>query len=361
MKEKNRFRSFIRSLSSFFIFFLLAAFVITCCLMLFVTLLQEGVGRPFTQEEITAAAKATMLNILFLSLCLTVIDRLRRKWMIERPAARIAEAAERIMAGDFHFRIPQTAKFATDDVFYDIITCLNDMTKELAGVETLRSDFIANVSHEMKTPLAVIQNYATLLAAPGLAEGERLEYARAAGEAARRLSDMVTNVLKLNRLENQQIYPSPTRFDLGEQLCACLLPYEAVWEEKNISIETEIAEDVFLWADAELLSLVWSNLFSNAFKFTGSGGCVRLTLSADETYATVRVADTGCGMSPAVGAHIFEKFYQGDTSHATQGNGLGLALAKRVIDILQGEISVESRVGVGTAFSVKLRRAGHEG
>lgn len=360
MKQKNRFRSFIRLLSSFFVFFLLVSFVITCCLMLFISLLQESMGYIFTQEELTAAAKATMLNILFISLCLTIIDRLRRIWMIERPAAQITAAAERIVAGDFQFRIPKTAKFATDDVFYEIITCLNDMTRELAGVETLRSDFIANVSHEMKTPLSVIQNYTTLLSAPHLPKEERLEYARAAGEAARRLSDMITNVLKLNRLENQQIYPSPTRFDLGEQLCACLLPYEGVWEEKHIRIETELTDGVLLWADAELLSLVWSNLFSNAFKFTEAGGCVRLALHTDGPYAIVRVSDTGCGMSPAVGAHIFEKFYQGDSSHATQGNGLGLALAKRVIDILQGEIRVESRVGVGTTFSVKLRRADDE-
>ena len=110
-------------------------------------------------------------------------------------------------------------------------------------------------------------------------------------------------------------------------------------------------------ADAELLSLVWNNLFSNAFKFTENGGKVTLTLTADENYATVQVSDTGCGMSAEVGAHIFEKFYQGDTSHATQGNGLGLALVKRVVDIMQGEIGVESAVGVGTTFTVKIRRA----
>ena len=109
-------------------------------------------------------------------------------------------------------------------------------------------------------------------------------------------------------------------------------------------------------ADFELLSLVWNNLFSNAFKFTEDGGRVTLTLMADEKYATVKVSDTGCGMSGEVGAHIFEKFYQGDTSHATQGNGLGLPLVKRVVDIMQGEISVESTVGVGTTFTVKIRR-----
>ena len=166
----------------------------------------------------------------------------------------------------------------------------------------------------------------------------------------------MTNILKLNRLENQQIYPNPTTFDLGEQLCESLLQYENVWERKNIEIDTEIAENVFVSADAELLSLVWNNLFSNAFKFTEDGGKVTLSLTADEEYATVRIADTGCGMSAEVGAHIFEKFYQGDTSRATQGNGLGLALVRRVVDIMQGEIGVESALGKGSTFTVKIRR-----
>ena len=209
----------------------------------------------------------------------------------------------------------------------------------------------------MKTPLAVMQNYGTLLQTPDLPEEKRVEYAKAITDASRRLADMMTNILKLNRLENQQIYPNLTTFDLGEQLCESLLQYESVWERKNVEIETDIADGVNVCADTELLMLVWNNLFSNAFKFTDDGGKVMLTLTADEEYATVKIADTGCGMSAEVGAHIFEKFYQGDTSHATQGNGLGLALVKRVVDIMQGEIGVESAVGVGTTFTVKIRRA----
>ena len=119
----------------------------------------------------------------------------------------------------------------------------------------------------------------------------------------------------------------------------------------------DVGRTIHVCADAELLSLVWNNLFSNAFKFTEDGGKVTLTLAADETYATVKVSDTGCGMSAEIGAHIFEKFYQGDTSHATQGNGLGLPLVKRVVDIMQGEIGVESAIGVGTTFTVKIRRS----
>ena len=166
----------------------------------------------------------------------------------------------------------------------------------------------------------------------------------------------MTNILKLNRLENQQIYPKSEEFDLGEQLCECLLQYENVWEKKKIEIETNIAEDVKVLADAELLSHVWNNLFSNAFKFTKEGGKVSVALSATEHHATVKVTDTGCGMTADVGTHIFEKFYQGDTSHATQGNGLGLALVKRVVDIMQGEINVESALGAGTTFTVRIRR-----
>ena len=357
MKKENATKKILSTVSNFFIFFLLAAFVSTCCIMLFISTLQGSIGREFTQEEITVAAKITMLNVILLSACMAVVDYVRRKFTVERPVKRITEATEKMIAGDFSVRVKPIARFAADDNFNEIIECINKMAEELSGVETLRADFIANVSHEMKTPLAVMQNYGTLLGAPDLPKEKRIEYAKAITDASRRLADMMTNILKLNRLENQQIYPSPTTFDLGEQLCESLLGYENVWERKNIEIETDIAEGVFVSADAELLSLVWNNLFSNAFKFTDDVGKVSLTLTADKEYVTVKISDTGCGMTAEVGAHIFEKFYQGDTSHATEGNGLGLALVKRVVDIIQGEISVESAVGVGTTFTVRIRRA----
>ena len=349
-------RKIFSTVSNFFIFFLLAAFVTTCCIMLFVSALQDSVGREFTQSEITLAAKITMINVVLISIGMAAIDFFRRKFTVDRPVKMITDAASKMIEGDFSVRIKPITKFGSDDSFNEIIECINKMAEELSSVETLRTDFIANVSHEMKTPLAVMQNYATLMQTPGLSEEKRVEYAKAISDASRRLSDMMTNILKLNRLENQQIYPNPTVFDIGEQLCESLLQYENVWEEKNIQIETDIAENVFIFADPELLSLVWNNLFSNAFKFTGEGGRICLSLTADETYATVKISDTGCGMSAEVGAHIFEKFYQGDTSHSTQGNGLGLALVKRVIDILQCEIGVESAVGVGTTFTVNIRR-----
>ena len=346
----------LKTIHNFLVFFLLVAAVITCCLMLFTSTLQDSIGRAFTQEEITAAAKATMVNVIVISAVMALGDYLRRKFTVERPVKKITEAANKMVKGDFSVRIKPVAKFASDDSFNEIIECVNRMAEELSGVETLRTDFIANVSHEMKTPLSVMQNYGTLLQAPDLSDEQRLEYAKGITDASRRMADMMTNILKLSRLENQQIFPQATEFDLGEQLCECLLRYESVWETAEIEIETDIAEDVKVTADAELLSLVWNNLFSNAFKFTESGGTVSVSLSSTEHHAIVKVQDTGCGMTAEVGAHIFEKFYQGDTSHATQGNGLGLALVKRVIDIMQGEISVESAVGVGTTFTVTLRR-----
>ena len=357
MKRERKFKNAISTLSNFFIFFLLAAFITTCCIMLFISTLQESIGRRFTEEEIALAAKITMVNVVLISAVMAAVDHLRRKFTVERPVKEITEATSKMIAGDFSVRIEPTSKLGADDSFNEIIECINKMAEELSGVETLRTDFIANVSHEMKTPLSVIQNYGTLLQSPDLSEEKRMEYAGAITVASRRLADMMTNILKLSRLENQQIYPNPTVYDLGEQLCESLLQYESVWERKNIEIETDIADGVFVSADAELLSLVWNNLFSNAFKFTEDGGKVSLSLTADEAYATVRVCDTGCGMSADVGAHIFEKFYQGDTSHATEGNGLGLALVRRVVDIMQGEIRVESRVGFGTVFTVRIGRA----
>lgn len=353
--KKLTLRSALRMISSFMIFFLTIGFAVSCCMMLFLNVIAETMGLEFTAENIAAAAKITLVNVLIITTIFTWIDYIRRRMTVDHPVRIITEAAEKIMKGDLSVRIKPMQGAATEG-FNRIITAVNSMTEELSGIETLRTDFISNVSHEMKTPLAVMQNYGTLLQSSGLSDENRLEYAKGVTDASRRLADMMTNILKLNRLENQTIFPQKTVFDLGEQLCESLLQYESIWEKSNIEIETEIADDVKVEADAELLSLVWNNLFSNAFKFTGEGGKVTVSLSAEEHYAVVSVSDTGCGMTPEVGAHIFEKFYQGDTSRATQGNGLGLALVKRVVDIMQGEIGVESAVDKGTTFTVKIEK-----
>lgn len=349
-------KRFLRAVNQFLVFFLLVAFVITCCTMLFVTTLSATSHIELTADNLNLAAKVTFANVILLSLIFYIIDNIRRKLTVERPVNRILEAAEKIMKGDFSVRIQKQSKFATDDKFNEIIECFNKLAEELSSVETLRTDFIANVSHEMKTPLAVMQNYGTLLQTPNLSEEKRMEYAKGVTDGARRLANMMTNILKLNRLENQQIYPQTAEYDLSEQLCECLLQYENVWEKSNIEIDTDIADNVMITADAELLSLVWNNLFSNAFKFTEPGGKVYVSLTATAHHAIIKVSDTGCGISPEIGTHIFEKFYQGDTSHSVQGNGLGLALVKRVIDIMHGEIGVESTVGKGTTFTVRIRR-----
>ena len=359
MKMKDTTRRSVRFLFSirrYLIFFLLMAFVITCCMILFLNMMTRATGFELTQEYIEQAAKVTFLNVALLSLLCTVIDGIRRRIMVKRPVKRIVSAAEQIMKGDFSVRIPSLRSADKMSGFDVIADYFNQMAEELSGTETLRTDFIANVSHELKTPLAVIQNYGTLLQQPSLSEEKRQEYAKAITNTSRRLANLITNILKMNKLENQQIYPKAETYELGEQLCECLLAFESAWEEKDLEIETDVEEEVLVDTDAELLSLVWNNLFSNAVKFTEPGGTISLSLKAEGEFAIVRVSDTGCGISSEVGKHIFEKFYQGDTSHAAQGNGLGFALVKRVIDIVGGDISVSSEVGKGSTFTVKLRR-----
>ena len=348
-------RQVLKTLSNYLVFFLVVASAVTCCMMLFVSTLADTMGIVFTESNIAEAAKVTFLNVLLLTFLFATIDYLRRKIMVEKPVRIITAATERIMAGDFSVRIaPMNG--AGMEGFNQIGTSINAMAQELSGTETLRTDFIANVSHELKTPLAVMGNYATMLQCPGITEAEKNEYAKAISEAARRLAQLITNILKLNKLENQQIFPTPREFDLGEQLCECLLVFEDAWEAKDLEIDTDIQDDVRIKSDPELLSLVWNNLISNAVKFTPNGGKIGVALKAEDDAVTVSVTDTGCGIKPEVGRHIFEKFYQGDTSHATQGNGLGLALVKRVVDILKGEISVQSVFGKGSTFTVKFKR-----
>lgn len=335
----------------FLVFFAMVAFVITCNMTLFLNLLSLSSGIEYTEENVHLAALFTFWNAVFLGALFATVNLIRRKISIERPIKKILEITQKITHGDFSARI----KPMHSSDYNEIISDLNKMAEELSSIETLRSDFISNVSHELKTPLAVLQNYGTLLEQPDLPEEKRIEYAKAVVQTTSRLSDLITNILKLNKLENQIIYPNIKKHCLSEQICECLLVFENVWEKKNIEIETDIENDVYIRTDAELLAVVWNNLFSNAIKFTENGGKIGVSLKSTGNNVEVKISDTGCGMDEKTIKHIFDKFYQGDTSRSTQGNGLGLALVKRVIDLLDAEISVESSPSVGSTFCVKFR------
>ncbi|MGN1224827.1 MAG: sensor histidine kinase, partial [Ruminococcus sp.] len=222
------------------------------------------------------------------------------------------------------------------------------------SIETLKTEFFSNVSHEIKTPLAVIQSNAELLQRDHLSEEQQKECTGTILHATKRLSNLITNMLKLNKLEKQAIKSAPHCYDVCKQLCACALQFENIWEKKNIEFEADLEDKAMVEADEELLAIVWTNLLSNAMKFTPYGGTVTLTQTSDEESVTVSVSDTGCGMDADTMKHIFDKFYQGDTSHSTEGNGLGLALVQRILQLCDGIVTVKSEVGKGTIFTVKL-------
>ena len=311
-------------------------------------------GIELSENIIRKSALLTFGNALFIAFLVWLFDKLRKKIMIDRPVKRISDGLERLTEGIFTERIEPFADPLGSNQYNMIIERINKMADELAGVETLRTDFVSNVSHEMKTPLAVIQNYAALLRSPELSDDDRTQYANAISDATERLTALITNILKLNKLENQQIFPENKVMNLSELICECMLEFETEWERKGINIETDIDDEITINADPELLSLVWNNLFSNAIKFTDEGGTVSVSVKDTDTGAEVSVSDTGCGIDSETGRHIFDKFYQGDTSHSAHGNGLGLALVKQIIDITGGEILVSSEVGRGSTFTVIL-------
>lgn len=354
MKKQGRNKRINKSMFSiwnFLVFFFTIAFVVSASFYMFLKTWGIELGM-----EIQRSAFFTFINVLILSVIYTLIDGFRRKFTVERPLKRILSATYKWTQGNFTERIEPFHGLGSMNEFDIIIADLNKMVEELSGIETLRTDFIANVSHKLRTPLAVIQNYATMLQNPALTEEKRIEYAKSITDGSRRFSELVTNILKLNKLENQQIYPDTQEYNLSEQLRESLLDFLDALDKKELELETDdIDDDITIEADAELLTLVWNNLFSNAIKFSKDGGRINVSLKNENGYAVVKVSDTGCGMPPEVGKRIFEKFYQGDSSHSTQGNGLGLALVKRVIDIMSGEISVESMLGQGSTFIVKLK------
>lgn len=266
------------------------------------------------------------------------------------PMAEIGEAMRRVATGDFSVTLHCKSRVREIE---EMTHSFELMVRELAGIETLRTDFVANVSHEFKTPLAAIEGYATLLQSPGLPPERRDDYVAHILHNTRRLSGLTGNILLLSRLDSTGIPPVFEPFSLDEQLREVILSFEHVWSRKPVELDVDL-DEVTCRGNAELWSIAWRNLVGNALKFAPEGGEVRVTMRRLEGWARVEVQDNGPGMGPEVQAHIFEKFYQGDASRAAQGSGLGLALVERVVALHGARITVASEPGRGATFTVLL-------
>lgn len=284
--------------------------------------------------------------------CLITHLQIRKKF--DTPMRRLSKAAKDVAGGDFSIYLEPAHRSDKLDYMDVMFEDFNKMVEELGSIETLKDDFIANVSHEVKTPLSIIRSYATALKKEGLSPELRNEYTDTIITASENLTILVSNILKLSKLENQEIVPVDEPFDLCRQLCDCALAFEAAWERKGIEFEADIEDRAMIRTDEGMLEIVWHNLLLNALKFTERGGKVTLKQTSDGDTVTVSVSDTGCGMDEETMKHIFDKFYQGDTSRSGEGNGLGLALVMRVIELAGGSISVKSEPGKGSAFTVRL-------
>lgn len=291
---------------------------------------------------------------------LTLFTRKKMKATYEEPLHKMAEATKKVSEGDFSVYVPAIHTADKLDYLDVMIMDFNKMVEELGSIETLKTDFVSNVSHEMKTPISIIKNYAQLLQAGRASKEQEREYAKGIEDAASRLSSLISNILKLNKLEHQRIMPEAETYDVCRQLCESALLFEDVTAEKEIELEADLEEITLIKADADLMELVWNNLISNAVKFTERGGRITIRQTSDENHIRVSVSDTGCGIAKENINHIFDKFYQGDTSHSTEGNGLGLAMVKRVLELMDGEIQITSEEGKGSTFLVTLPVAGTE-
>ncbi len=269
-----------------------------------------------------------------------------------KPVNRIINKMNRLAAGDFKTRIEYKHPSSVHPAAKEFAESFNTMAQELEHTEMLRSDFINNISHEFKTPIVSIMGFANLLEVGNLTEEQRVQYARAIREESVRLSSLASNVLNLTKVDNQTILTDISEFNLSEQVRSAVLLLEEKWTGKNVDLQLDF-DEYTIAGNEELLKQVWINLIDNAVKFVPEGGIVALAVVDQGKNICVRVSNTGSEIPPEKQDKIFNKFYQSDESHATQGNGIGLAIVKRIVELHSGSISVNSRDGL-TAFTVTL-------
>lgn len=346
-KSRESFSGF--SIIGFFLFFITIGLTSTCSIFVYYLANKSSNGNE------VVITFSVLLTILIGSIICSAFDIIRRKKMIDKPVKMILNATEKIALGNFDVKLLPLHEYLKYDEYDLIFENINAMANELSKNEMLKNDFISNVSHEIKTPLANLQNYAKILQNDNLDKLKRQEYLQNMVIQTKKLSDLISNILKLNKLENQQIVQEIKEIDLSELLRVSVLNFENLIENKNIDLQCNI-DEVKIVSSASLLEIAFNNLISNAIKFTDCGGKIEVNLKDNAPDVIIEIKDNGCGISDEIGKHIFDKFYQGDTSHSSEGNGLGLALVKKVIDLIGGEIFVKSKVNVGSTFTIKLKK-----
>ena len=292
-------------------------------------------------------------SIIFLALVSIVVGTTLSYFVGKRPMRiieQISEATKQVAGGNFDIQLDENIHAAE---FQEMARNFNRMARELAHTEMLHKDFIENVSHEFKTPLTAIEGYVTLLQKKNLSEDKRREYTQKILFNTKRLNTLTGNILLLSKLENQQLDIQKENYSLDEQIREIILLLEEAWNKKGLELDIDLADCVF-YGNKDLIAHVWQNILSNAIKFAPDSGLVRILLHKTDDNLKISISDNGIGMNKDIQQRVFEKFYQGDSSHSSQGNGLGLTLAKRIVDLHDGEISVSSKEGQGTSFTVTL-------
>lgn len=266
-----------------------------------------------------------------------------------RPLYTLMQAIHSVSDGNFHTKI----YLEHPKEFRELSRCFNQMTEELAGIEMLRSDFINNFSHEFKTSMVSILGFAKLLKKGNLNASEKAEYLDIIIDEAKRLTELSANILNLSKVESMSLLTDSTIFNAGEQIRECVVLLEKKWTEKDISFDLHLLEQK-MDGNEQLLKQVWTNLIDNAIKFSPAKSEIVLSMDKHSDTFTVTITDYGCGIDEKTQHYIFDKFYQGDTSHSSEGNGLGLALVKKIIELHHGTITVNSQPLQGSSFTVTL-------
>ncbi|QOS78490.1 HAMP domain-containing histidine kinase [Paenibacillus sp. JNUCC31] len=290
--------------------------------------------------------------LLYISLFLGVVIAALLSRCSVRPIRDMMEATSKVAKGDFSAEV--TAKGSIVFELDALAASFNKMVQELKGIESLRSDFVRNFSHEFKTPIASISGFAKLLKKGGLSEEDKQEYLDSIIQESERLVGLSTSILNLSKVENIEIVSEKSVYRLDEQVRLAILILEPKWSARNLQLELALDDEIEICGNKHLIQQVWINVLDNAIKHSSGGGALKVGLWQRGGAVVFRLEDQGCGMSQETMRRMFDKFYQGDASRTMVGNGLGLTLVKRIVELCEGSIEVESELNRGSIFTIRL-------